>query len=148
MYHIIAKLDYYKNKLLRKKKSDLISLFYYSLIQNNGYIFAIVYSNKCVSIFFASDIECYFNVFFMLIFVELCYRTIVSFSYPEVSILISFFLTFFMNVSIPGCSSTLSPHLSTVLYVKVSKFQKQIFFFSVEPKTGCNYFLISALNLI
>ena len=33
----------------------------------------------------------------------------------------------------------------SITYLKVSKFQKQIFFFSFEPKNVQNYYLISAL---
>ena len=35
--------------------------------------------------------------------------------------------------------------LKNPLFVKVSKFQKQIFLFSFEPKNKRNYFLISTL---
>ena len=34
-----------------------------------------------------------------------------------------------------------------VIFLKFSKFQKQIFLFSFEPKTERNYFLISALRI-
>ena len=42
-------------------------------------------------------------------------------------------------------AETVSPALSK--HVKVSKFQKQIFMFSFEPKTEQNYFLISGLRI-
>ena len=38
--------------------------------------------------------------------------------------------------------------LQKMLLLKVSKFQKQIFFFPFEPKNEWNYFLISALASI
>ena len=37
--------------------------------------------------------------------------------------------------------------LQKMLLLKVSKFQKQIFFFPFEPKNEWNYFLISALRV-
>ena len=37
-------------------------------------------------------------------------------------------------------------YIAQLTFLKASKFQKQIFLFSFEPKTKLNYFLISALR--
>ena len=112
-----------------------------------GACWSFVWIRQC-NIFYQQQVKCSFILFiWACLFIWNLTTLAVKCFFPQISCICCEIHICQDSVSFLFCIwvSCSCFHAMSIIFVKVSKFQKQIFLFSFEPKAEWNYFLISAL---